>query len=146
MASSRHASHDDTVTLVDTCVLIDVLTDDRTWADWSSDAIASARDRGDLAINPIIYAEVAAAFDTIEALNDVLPVSDFIRQPLPYEAGFLAARAYRTYRKQGGTRRSPLPDFYIGAHAAVRGHQVLTRDNARFHSYFPTVKVISPNQ
>jgi predicted nucleic acid-binding protein len=133
------------VTLVDTCVLLDVLTDDEKWADWSASALADARDTGQLAINPIIYAEVSAGFDTIEALNDVLPVTDFVRHPLPYDAGFLASRAFLTYRKRGGSRRSPLPDFYIGAHAAVSKFRLLTRDDNRYRSYFPTIELITPN-
>lgn len=134
-----------TVTLVDTCVLIDVLTDNPTWADWSATALADARDTGELAINPIVYAEVSAAFDTIEALNDALPARDFVRHPLPYEAGFLASRAFVTYRRRGGARRSPLPDFYIGAHAAVSRFRLLTRDASRYRGYFPTVELLTPN-
>jgi predicted nucleic acid-binding protein len=132
------------VTLVDSCVLLDVLTDDHKWADWSEDALAEARDHGELAINPIIYAEVSAGFATIEDLDDALPTSDFTRQALPYDAGFLASRAFVAYRRRGGERRSPLPDFYIGAHAAVSGYRLLTRDDARYRGYFPTVDLITP--
>lgn len=146
MASSGIRPVDrEATTLVDSCVLIDVLTDDPTWANWSADALANARDSGELAINPIIYAEISAAFDTVEALDQALPTADLVRQPLPYEAGFLASRAFTTYRKRGGTRRSPLPDFYIGAHAAVRGYRLLTRDDTRYRGYFPTVEVLAPN-
>lgn len=134
------------ITLVDTCVLLDVLTDDASWADWSADALADARDAGDLVINPIIYAEVSAGFDTIEELDAALPTVDFTRQPLPYEAGFIASRAFLTYRKRGGERRSPLPDFYIGAHAAVQKYRLLTRDAARYRSYFPTLELVAPDQ
>jgi predicted nucleic acid-binding protein len=134
------------VTLVDTSVLLDVLTDDPKWADWSEDAIAAARDAGELAINPIVYAEVSASFDTIEALDDALPAEEFIREPLPYQAGFVAARAFISYRRRGGSRRSPLPDFYIGAHAAVKRYRLLTRDATRYRSYFPTLKVIAPEK
>jgi predicted nucleic acid-binding protein len=133
------------VTLVDTCVLLDVLTEDPKWADWSESAIADARDYGDLAINPIIYAEVSAGFDTIEDLDDALPASDFTREPLPYEAGFVASRAYLAYRRRGGGRRSPLPDFYIGAHAALKAYPLLTRDAVRYRTYFPTLELISPD-
>ena len=139
------ASDHPAITLVDTCVLIDVLTDNPTWADWSATALADARDSGELAINPIVYAEVSAAFDTIEALNDALPARDFVRHPLPYEAGFLASRAFVTYRRRGGARRSPLPDFYIGAHAAVSRFRLLTRDASRYRGYFPTVELLTPN-
>ncbi|MFC0106762.1 type II toxin-antitoxin system VapC family toxin [Kibdelosporangium aridum] len=130
--------------MVDTCVLLDVLTDDPQWADWAEDAIAAARDAGDLAINPIIYAEISAGFDTIEDLDEALPTADFTREPLPYQAGFLASRAFVAYRRRGGTRRSPLPDFYIGAHAAVNNYRLLTRDTDRFRTYFPKLELITP--
>ena len=132
------------VVLVDTCVLLDILTDDREWGDWSATAVARARDEGDLAINPIIYAEVCAGFDRIEDVDAALPVLDFRREPLPYHAGFLAAHAFVSYRRRGGARTSPLPDFYIGAHAAVRGYRLLTRDAARYRTYFPTIELIAP--
>jgi predicted nucleic acid-binding protein len=143
--ASRGPRLANTVTLVDTCVLIDVLTDDPTWAGWSAKTLVDARDAGELAINPIVYAEVSSAFDTIEDLNNALPAADFVREPLPYEAGFLASRAFTTYRRRGGARRSPLPDFYIGAHAAVRGWRLLTRDDTRYRGYFPSVELITPN-
>lgn len=133
------------ITLVDTCVLLDILTDDPDWADWSEGALADARDTGGLAINPIIYAEVSAGFDTIEDLDDALPTADFTREPLPYQAGFIASRAYLTYRKRGGDRRSPLPDFYIGAHAAVNKYRLLTRDTNRYRTYFPSLQLIAPH-
>ncbi|MGH3951639.1 MAG: type II toxin-antitoxin system VapC family toxin, partial [Pseudonocardiaceae bacterium] len=85
-----------------------------------------------------------AGFDTIEDLDDALPTMDFVRQPLPYDAGFIASRAFLTYRKRGGERRSPLPDFYIGAHAAVKRYRLLTRGTARYRSYFPTLTLITP--
>lgn len=132
------------VTLVDSSVLLDILTDDPEWAEWSQQALARARDEGRLAINPVIYAEVSTGFDTIEDLNDSLPVSDFEREPLPYDAGFVAGKVFRAYRSRGGRGRSPLPDFYIGAHAAVRGYRLLTRDVARYRSYFPTVVLVAP--
>jgi predicted nucleic acid-binding protein len=134
-----------TATLVDTCVLLDILTDNRTWVDWSSTAVADARDQGELVINPLIYAEVSAGFERIEEVDAALPATDFRREPLPYEAGFLAAKAYIAYRRRGGTRTSPLPDFYIGAHAAVHRYRVITRDKARFQTYFPGVELLLPN-
>lgn len=132
------------VTLVDSSVLLDILTDDPQWAGWSEQAVARARDAGRLAINPIVYAEVSTGFDTIEDLDDVLPISDFEREPLPYEAAFLVGKAFLAYRKRGGQRRSPLPDFYIGAHAAVRGYRLLTRDVARYRTYFPSLVLVGP--
>ncbi len=131
-------------TLVDSSVILDIVTEDANWTRWSEEALARARDEGDLLINPIIYAEVSAGFDRIEDLDDVLPAADFQREPLPYEAGFLAAKAYLAYRKRGGIKRSPLPDFYIGAHAAVRGCRVLTRDVARYRTYFQRVELMAP--
>ncbi|MFG1818656.1 type II toxin-antitoxin system VapC family toxin [Kribbella sp. NPDC049174] len=130
--------------LVDTCVLLDILTDDREWGGWSAEAVAQARDKGELVINPIVYAEVCAGFDRIEDVDAALPVMDFRREPLPFHAGFLAAHAFVTYRRRGGAKTSPLPDFYIGAHAAVQRYQVITRDAKRFRTYFPRVGLITP--
>ncbi len=132
------------VTLVDSSVMLDVLTEDPAWAQWSGDALARARDDGRLVINPIVYAEVSTGFDRIEDLDDAVPAADFEREPLPYQAGFVAGKAFLAYRKRGGQRRSPLPDFYIGAHAAVRGYRLLTRDAARYRTYFPSVELIVP--
>lgn len=129
-------------TLVDANVLLDVITEDERWMSWSADALTDSAARGDLAINPIVYAEVSLGYDTIEALDAAL--SGFTRLPLPYEAGFLAARCYLRYRTAGGARRSPLPDFYIGAHAAIERHELLTRDDARYRSHFPTLRIIAP--
>jgi predicted nucleic acid-binding protein len=131
-------------TLVDACVILDLTTNDPKWADWSEEAIAQAADEGPLVINPIVYAEVSVDFTSIEELDEVLDDADLRREPLPFDAGFLAGKAYRTYRRRGGTRRSPLADFYIGAHAAVAGHRLLTRDAARYSTYFPTVSLLTP--
>lgn len=133
-----------TGTLVDSNVLLDVLTQDPDWLAWSSDALASAAEAGPLVINPIIYAEVSVRFSRIEDLEDALPQQDFRRQSLPWEAGFLAGKAFLAYRRRGGSRTSTLPDFYIGAHAAVAPLGLLTRDAARFRTYFPTVSVVAP--
>ena len=130
--------------LVDSNVLIDVATRDPTWFDWSSAALSSLLTSGPAALNPIIYAEVSLGFVRIEALDEAFPPADFLRLPLPWEAAFLAGRVFLAYRKAGGTRRSPLPDFYIGAHAAVARLPLLTRDIRRYRSYFPTVELISP--
>lgn len=133
-------------TLVDTNVLLDVFTEDPHWADWSAEALASARDEGVLVINPIVYAEVSVRFDGVEELDDALPATDFLREDLPYPAGFLAGKAYARNRRQGGTKRSPIADFYIGAHAAVCRYRLLTRDSSRYRSYFPTLKLIAPGE
>ena len=133
-----------TGTLVDSSVLLDVSTQDPVWFDWSAAALAEAVRTGPVLVNPIVYAEVSVGYDRIEDLDDALPAEIFRREPVPYIAGFLAGKAYRDYRRRGGTRTSPLPDFFIGAHAAVGELTLLTRDAGRYRSYFPTVRVISP--
>ncbi|MEV1328677.1 type II toxin-antitoxin system VapC family toxin [Micromonospora costi] len=137
---------DTATTLVDTNVLLDIFTEDPRWAGWSGDALAAARDDGALVVNPIVYAEVSVRFASIEELDDALPAADFLREELPYPAGFLAGKAYAMYRARGGTKRSPLADFYIGAHAAVCRYRLLTRDSARYRAYFPTLELISPDR
>ena len=132
------------VTLIDSSVVLDIVTDDPAWGDWSADALAQARDDGRPVINPIVYAEVSTGFKRIEDLDETIPASDFEREPLPYQAGFVAGKAFLIYRKRGGVRHSPLPDFYIGAHAAVSGYRLLTRDASRFRTYFPSVELIAP--
>lgn len=133
------------VTLVDSSVILDVVTDDPAWGRWSAGALARAGDEGQLVINPIVYAEVSVGFDQIEELDDAVPAGDFRREQLPYDAGFLAGKAFLAYRRRGGQKRSPLPDFYIGAHSAVRGYRLLTRDAARYRTYFPSVTLIAPD-
>lgn len=132
------------VTLVDSNVLLDIVTDDPTWADWSGEALATCRDAGTLVINPIIYAEVSVRFSRVEDLDEAVPATHFLREELPYAAGFLAGKAFLRYRRQGGTKRSPIANFYIGAHAAVCGYQLLTRDASRYRSYFPKLTLVSP--
>lgn len=132
-------------TLVDSNVILDVFTEDERWFEWSSEALDAASDRGPLVINPIIYAEVSVRFTRIEDLEDALDPRDFRRDALPWDAGFLAAKAFGVYRASGGRRTTTLPDFFVGAHAAVRRLQLLTRDAARYRTYFPTVPVTSPS-
>jgi predicted nucleic acid-binding protein len=132
------------VTLVDSCVLLDLALDDSTWADWSASALAAAADEGPLAINPIIYAEVSVGYAGIEDVEVFLPSDDYRRESLPYQAAFLAGKAFVRYRRSGGAKRSPLSDFYIGAHAAVAGYRLLTRDKGRYSTYFPKVPLIAP--
>jgi len=131
-------------TLVDSNVLLDVLTEDPTWAGWSASAMEQAADESILVINPIVYAEVSIGFERIEDLEAVLPRSAFERAELPWEAAFLAGKCFLDYRHRGGSRRSPLPDFYIGAHAAVSGMRLLTRDPARYRTYFPALEILAP--
>jgi predicted nucleic acid-binding protein len=132
------------VVLVDSNVILDVLTEDARWLAWSADALAHAAERDVLVINPIIYAEVSVRFERIEELEEALPATFFRREALPWEAGFLAGKCFLAYRRRGGPRRSPLPDFYVGAHAAVRAMPLLTRDAARYQTYFPTLSLIAP--
>ncbi len=131
--------------LVDSNVIIDVASGDPSWRDWSKAALQKAADTDDIAINPIIYAEVSVGFATIALLDAHLGGDTVRRLPLPYAAGFIAGRAFVDYRRRGGQRTSPLPDFYIGAHAAVAGLSLLTRDPKRYASYFPRVRLISPD-
>ena len=131
-------------TLVDSNVILDVVEEDEEWIDWSAAMLAKASEAGRLVINPIIYAEVSVGFDTIEALDAALPMNYYTREALPWEAAFLAGRAFLSYRRKGGTRRVTLPDFYIGAHAAIAGHKLLTRDPRRYRAYFPKLQIIAP--
>jgi len=131
-------------TLVDTNVLFDFLSEDEEWFDWSSAMLTDAAERGRLVINPIVYAEVSVRYERIEDLNEALPVHYFVRAPLPWEAAFVAAKAFDRYKRRGGSKRSPLPDFFIGAHAAVTGLTLLTRDPRRYRAYFPKLRIISP--
>ena len=130
--------------LVDSNVLLDVLTEDPAWLEWSSSALARIAETEVLIINPLIYAEVSVRFERIEDLDAALPASLFRRDGLPWEAGFLAGKCFRAHLRRGGTRRSPLPDFYVGAHAAIRGHVLLTRDGTRYRTYFPSLELIAP--
>jgi len=130
--------------LVDSNVLLDILEDDPVWFDWSSMQISRCAEDSILVINPIIYAEVSIGFNRVEELEEALPADVFERRPLPWEAAFLAGKCFLTYRRSGGIRRSPLPDFFIGAHALVQGMILLTRDAARYQSYFPKLTLIAP--
>jgi predicted nucleic acid-binding protein len=130
--------------LIDANVLIDIATDDPVWGSWSAEALERAGTGARLVINPLIYAEVSVAFDRIEDLDGLLPEAVFHREQLPWAAGFLAGKAFLAYRRKGGRRAGVLPDFYIGAHAAVAGYRLLTRDQRRFRTYFPTVELLAP--
>lgn len=130
--------------LVDSNVILDVFTEDPTWFAWSSSRLAEVGEASVLVVNPITYGEVSIRFDRIEDLDDALPADVFRREAVPWEAAFLAAKAFVRYRRRGGRRRSPLPDFYIGAHAAVRGYRLITRDPRRYRTYFPSVTLIAP--
>jgi predicted nucleic acid-binding protein len=129
-------------TLVDTNVLLDVITHDKTWSSWSESALRTAAEHSTLAINPIIFAEVSMKFARIEDADAALV--DFAREPLPFEAGFLTGKAFLAYRKRGDAKRSPMPDFYVGAHAVIARMDLLTRDAARYRTYFPALTIIAP--
>jgi predicted nucleic acid-binding protein len=130
--------------LIDSNVILDLFTEDPQWFEWSSDTVARCAETMSLMINPIIYAEVSIRFDRVEECEAALPADIFERHPIPWEAAFLAGKCFVQYRRRGGKRRSPLPDFFIGAHAAVAGVSLLTRDVERYRSYFPGLKLISP--
>ena len=130
--------------LVDSNVILDVAYEDPQWRAWSEAAIEQVAEETVLVINPIIYAEVSMGYARVEHVEAVLPVDRFRRETLPYEAAFLAGKSFLAYRRRGGRRTSPLPDFYIGAHAAVRRYRLLSRDATRYRTYFPTVELIAP--
>ena len=130
--------------LVDSSVLLDILTEDAEWIAWSSAALAAVAESATLIINPIVFAEISVRFSRIEELDARLPRDAFVREPIPFEAAFLAGKAFLRYRRRGGQRAAPLPDFFIGAHAAVAGHRLLTRDPVRIRAYFPGLDLIAP--
>jgi predicted nucleic acid-binding protein len=130
--------------LVDSNVILDVLTDDPRWQAWSSSALEECANEGALYINAMIYAEVSISFARIEQVEEALPAEWFERLAIPLEAAFLAGKAFLSYRRKGGARTSTLPDFFIGAHAAVAGLRLLTRDAGRYRTYFPSLEIISP--
>jgi predicted nucleic acid-binding protein len=131
-------------TLVDSCILIDVLADDPQWADWSIGQLDRCAQLAPLIINPLILAEVSPRFERAVDLETALAALPLVREALPWDAAFLAGQAFRVYRQSSGNRTSPMPDFYIGAHALVNGLQLLTRDVARYRSYFPKLAMVTP--
>jgi predicted nucleic acid-binding protein len=134
-----------TAVLVDSNVLLDVLTEDKQWFGWSSEALEQASESGRLVINPVIYAEISVRFSRIEELEFALPKTMIDREAIAYEAAFLAGKVFMAYRKRGGVKTAPLPDFFIGAHAATAGYRLLTRDSKRYRQYFPTIELLSPS-
>ena len=131
-------------TLVDSSVLFDILLTDKMWFEWSATALESVAEESALIVNPIIFAELSASFLKLEDLEEVLPLDLYKREPLPYKAAFLAGRAFVKYKRRGGSKTSPMPDFYIGAHAEVANLRVLTRDPRRFRMYYPVVELLTP--
>ena len=134
-----------TAVLVDSNILLDVMSEDASWSSWSGSALAAAAETARLIINPVIYAEISVRFSRIEDLEEAVPRTMFEREHIPYEAAFLAGKVFRAYRRRGGAKRSPLPDFLIGAHAAVAGHRLLTRDPGRYRSYFTKLDLVAPD-
>ena len=132
--------------ILDSNVLLDLITADQKWLSWSTRQFRAARREGKVAINPIIYAELAPAFDSQAALDRWLRPDMFEKLRLPYEAGWRAARAFSAYRSRGGSKASPLPDFYIGAHAETAGLTLVTRDPARYRTYFADLKIVAPGK
>ncbi len=130
--------------LVDSNVILDIVTEDATWCTWSAEQLERLAESHVLAVNPIIYAEVSIGFDRIEDLEEAIPEELFARLPLPWEAAFAAGKCFLEYRRRRGARRSPLPDFYIGAHAAVARIPLLTRDARLYRTCFPGVEMIAP--
>jgi predicted nucleic acid-binding protein len=131
--------------LVDSNVLLDVMTEDPHWFSWSARALEQAADRFRLVINPIVYAEVSTLYARIEDVDAALPSAMIDREPIPFEAAFLAGKCFLSYRRRGGTKLSPLPDFFIGAHAAVAGYSLITRDSSRYRTYFPKLSLVAPD-
>jgi hypothetical protein len=134
-----------TAILIDSNVLLDVMTEDARWFSWAAATIERAADRFRLVVNPVIYAEVSNHYSQIEDLDRALPKTMFDREAIPYEAAFLAGKSFVTYRRRGGSKQSPLADFFIGAHAAVAGYRLMTRDATRYRTYFPKLALIAPN-
>jgi predicted nucleic acid-binding protein len=131
-------------TLVDSCVLIDVLANDPQWAEWSLQKLDVLGSQGPLVINPLILAEISPRFEKAADLDAALMLLPLRREHLPWDAAFLAGQAFRVYRMNGGLKHSPMPDFYIGAHALTSGYRLLTRDAARYRTYFPKLPLIAP--
>lgn len=130
--------------LVDSNIILDILTEDETWFEWSADQIEQLAEKHLLAINPIIYAEISTCFENIEELEAAVPASDFARLHLPLEAAFLAGKIFLQYKKNNGTKTSTMPDFFIGAHAMIKNMILLTRDVKRYKTYFPKLSLITP--
>ncbi len=131
-------------TLVDTNILVDIAVRDPTWWGWSKTQIIAAAKRGAVVINPVIYSEFSVRYQRTEEVDSFLPETEFSRENLPWTAAFAAGVAFRRYRQAGGGRERVLPDFLIGAHAAIRGHTILTRDPKGYRAYFPSVELITP--
>lgn len=142
--SARYVAAASSATLVDSGVLIDVLADDPVWAEWSLDQLERLGQQGPLVINPLILAEIGPRYERADDLEAALTGLPLLREHLPWDAAFLAGQAFRVYRLGEGVKTSPMPDFYIGAHALVRGMRLLTRDVKRYRNYFPRLAIVGP--
>lgn len=131
--------------LVDSNILSDLINPDSTWYSWSADKMREVGNREILTINQIILAEISVTFASYEIMDAALPQEWLVRENLPWEAAYLAGQCFLQYRRRMGMRRSPMPDFYIGAHALIRGHSLLTRDANRYRTYFPNLRLITPD-
>jgi predicted nucleic acid-binding protein len=131
--------------LVDSSVLLDLATDDPDWGEWSGRRVWDARETGEIVINAMVYAEVASAFDKIEVVDRFLAHVDVRREDVPWAAAFVAGQIYKSYRKEGGRRATPLPDFFVAAHASLCGYDLLSRDGGFFRTYFPKLNIIHPD-
>ena len=131
--------------MIDSNVILDVVSRNQEWFEWSSNTIQTLSQNDIFVINSIIYSEVSIGYADIKEVEDLFMPSYFVREPLPWEACFLAGKCFLNYRKKGGTKTSPLPDFFIGSHALVRGYVLLTRDSARYRTYFPKLQLIAPS-
>ena len=130
--------------MVDSCVYLDVFTQDSQWFTWSSQTLAAVVNRGAVVLNPAIYAEISVRFARVEDLEALLPGDSFAYHPIPREAAFLAGKCYLKHHRRQGSKATPLPGFFIGVHAAVAKLELVTRDPRRFQTYFPTVNLITP--
>ena len=131
--------------LVDSNVLLDATSANEEWSPWATASLQRLADEAILVINPVVYGEVSVRYSSIEEVDEALPSDHFRRDDIPYAATFLAGKVFLEYRRRGGLRRAPLPDFYIGAHAAVAGFRLLTRDARRYRTYFPRLELIAPS-
>lgn len=131
--------------MIDSNVILDIATKDPIWFDWSATILSELAETNNIVINTIIYAEVSIGFERIEDVESLFLRNYFSREAIPWEASFLAGKCFIDYRRRGGNKSSPLPDFFIGAHAAVKGYKLLTRDIARYQTYFPKLELITPS-
>lgn len=130
--------------MVDSNIILDIVLEDKKWYTWSSEKLLELSEKSVLIINPIIYAEISIGFNKIEEIEDALPETFFQREPIPWEAAFLAGKCFLKYRHAGGKKRSPLPDFFIGAHTAIKKYELISRDISRYRTYFPSLTLHSP--